>query len=271
MKAIVLAAGKGTRMRPLTWGIPKPLLPLKGKPMLDWVIRSILSGNNIDEIFVGISGTSGKELHERVLSHTHGICIDSYLKHTDYGVPITTVTTPQRESAGDIFHILQEYGITDGSLLVAYGDNLTNFDVGDMISYHNECREKLGTSATVLLFEAPENEVNRFGIADIVKVSKYSMIKSFVEKPKIEEAPSRFANGGYYTLEVGDIWNSFPREKIKMEKSIFPMLAKERKLAGYVSNLPFWLDISTTEAYEEASKMAHDGMILAPPGNGNGD
>ena len=54
MKAIILAAGKGTRLRPLTYGVPKPLLPLKGKPMLDWVIRSVISGNTIDEVFVGI-------------------------------------------------------------------------------------------------------------------------------------------------------------------------------------------------------------------------
>lgn len=272
MKSIVLAAGKGTRLRPLTWGVPKPLLPLKGKPMLDWVLRSVVSSDKIDEVFVGISGTSGKELHERVLSHTHGICIDSYLKNMDYGIPITTVTTPQRESAGDIYHILQEHGIMDGAVLVAYGDNLTSFDVNGMISYHKACREKHGVSATVLLFEAPEKEVNRFGIADVRRESEFTLIKSFVEKPKLEDAPSRLANGGYYILEVGDIWNSFPRERIKVEQSIFPELARKGKLAGYVSDLPFWLDISTTEAYEEASRMAHDGLILAPPvNNRNGE
>lgn len=265
MKAIVLAAGKGTRMRPLTYGIPKPLLPLKGRPMLDWVIRSILSGNSIEEIFVGISGTSGKELHERVLSHTHGICIDSYLKGMEYGVPVSTVTTPQRETAGDILHILQENRISEGSVLVAYGDNLTSFNVGEMINYHRKCREEKGVSATVLLFEAPESEVNRFGIADIEKVGDATLIKSFVEKPKLEEAPSNLANGGYYILEIGDIFSMFPREKIKVEQSIFPELAAKGKLAGFVTKLPFWMDVSTTKAYEEASKMAHDGVIIAPP------
>ena len=132
MKAIILAAGKGTRLRPLTYGIPKPLLPLKGSPMLDWIIRSVLEGNTIDEVFVGISGTSGKEFHERILSHTHGICIDSYLRSIDYGVPVRTVTTPQKETAGDILHILQEHAINDGPVLVAYGDNLTSFTINEL-------------------------------------------------------------------------------------------------------------------------------------------
>ncbi len=272
MKAIILAAGKGTRLRPLTYGVPKPLLPLKGKPMLDWVIRSVLSGNSIDEIFVGISGTSGKGLDERILSHTHGICIDSYLKNMDYGVPVTTITTPQRETAGDILHILQENNIKSGTVLVAYGDNLTSFNLDDMISYHRRCRERLGVSATVLLFEAPENEVDRFGIADVEDSSGFTLIKSFVEKPKKDEAPSRLANGGYYIIEVGDIINMFPREKIKMEQSVFPELAARGRLAGFVAKLPFWLDISTIEAYEEASKMAHEGMIISPPiNNGRND
>ncbi|NOX71905.1 MAG: nucleotidyltransferase family protein [Candidatus Micrarchaeota archaeon] len=272
MKAIILAAGKGTRLRPLTYGIPKPLLPVRGKPMLDWVIRSTLSGNNIDEVFVGISGTTGKELYERILSHTHGICIDSYLKHIDYGVPVSTVTTPQRETAGDILHILQENNIEKGTILVAYGDNLTSFDVTKMIDYHKKCREELGCSATVLLFEAPEEEVERFGIADIEKTeSGFTLIKSFVEKPKKEEAPSNLANGGYYILELEDIIDMFPQKKMKMEQSIFPKLAEQGRLAGFVTKLPFWLDISTVKAYEEANKMAHEGKIIAPPEpNGNG-
>ena len=271
MKAIILAAGKGTRMRPLTYGVPKPLLPLGGKPMLDWIIKSVLSGNNIEEVFVGISGTSGKNLSERVLSHTHGICIDSYLKNREYGVPVSTVPTPMKETAGDILHIIQENDITDGSILVAYGDNLTQFNVRKMMDYHKKCREEQGVSATVLLFEAPQDELNRFGIAEIEKAGEITLIKQFVEKPSLEEAPSNLANGGYYILEIGDIIDKFPREKVKVERSIFPELAREGKLAGFISKLPFWMDISTIEAYDKASRMAHDGVILAPPIPGDGD
>jgi mannose-1-phosphate guanylyltransferase len=265
MKAVILAAGKGTRMRPLSYGIPKPLLPLKGTPMLDWIIRSVLSGGRVDEVFVAIPGTLGKTLEERILSHTHGICIDSYLKNMDYGVPVSTVLTPQKETAGDILHIIQEHDIREGSLLVAYGDNLTSVDMKSMIDYHIKCRKELGVSATVLLFEAPEKDVSRFGIADVERSGDFTLIRKFVEKPKREDAPSNLANGGYYILEIGDILDRFPREKIKVEQSLFPDLAKRNKLAAFVTKLPFWLDISTVEAYEEASRMAHDGLIIAPP------
>ena len=80
MKAIILAAGKGTRLRPLTYGIPKPLLPVHGRPMIDWVIRSILE-DSVDEIIVAVSGTTGEDTEERTLSHIHGISIDSYLRN----------------------------------------------------------------------------------------------------------------------------------------------------------------------------------------------
>src|SRR3989338_1085487 len=161
MKAIILAAGKGTRLQPLTYGIPKPLLPIKGRPMIDWVIRSILSYDRIDEIIIAISGTTGDDLHERILSHTHGICIDSYVKNLGYNCNIRTIPTPQRETSGDLKFVLEEANIRKDKVLVVYGDNLTSFDVGKMDEYHDECRKELGIASTVLLFEAPEKDVSR--------------------------------------------------------------------------------------------------------------
>lgn len=263
MKTIILAAGRGTRLKPLTYGIPKPLLPVKGKPMLDWVIRSTLS-DKIDEIIVAVSGTVGTDMEERVLSHIHGICIDTYLKNLDYGCKIRTIPTPQKETGGDLRYILEESGLK-GSTLIIYGDNLTLFDLDKMIDYHNRCKEKLGTVCTVLLFEAPEKELHRFGIAKLKKVEGFDLIEDFVEKPKLEEATSKFASGGYYIIEVDEVVNKLPKDKQKVEHSLFPKLAKEGKLAAFVSKLPYWIDISTLEAYDKANKMAHDNLILPPP------
>lgn len=263
MKVIILAAGKGTRLRPLTYGIPKPLLPVKGKPMIDWVIRSVLS-DKVDEIIVGVSGTVGAELEERMMSHIHGICIDAYLKNLNYNIKIRTVPTQQKETGGDLRLILEEIG-AKGSVLVVYGDNLTVFNLNEMIDYHNRCREKLGTSCTVLLFEAPEKELNRFGIAKLKKVDGFDLIEEFVEKPTLEEAPSRFASGGYYIIEAEDVIDRLPKEKAKIENSLFPVLAKEGKMAAFITKLPYWIDISTVESYDMANKMAHNNLILPPP------
>lgn len=261
MKAIILAAGKGTRLRPLTYGIPKPLLPVKGRPMIDWVIRSL--GKSVDEIIVGVSGSTGADAEERTLSHIHGICLDSYLKRKDYGCPVRTIPTPQRETAGDLTYILEETGIKDGMIIVVYGDNLTDFDLTKMVDYHEKCRQQNGTVATVLLFEAPKNELHRFGIAKLKKQKGFNIIEEFVEKP--ENPPSNFASGGYYILDVKDILKYLPKERIKVENSLFPKLAKQGKLAGFISDLPFWLDISTLQAYEEANRMAHEKNFILPP------
>lgn len=264
MKAIILAAGLGTRLRPLTYGIPKPLLPVKGKPMIDWVIRSIFH-KEVDEVIVAVSGTVGSDAQDRILSHIQGISIDTYLRNLDLGFNIRTIPTPMRETGGDLRFVLEEASIHKGKIIVVYGDNLTSFDFNQMVNYHDRCRKELGIYGTVLLFEAPEQELNRFGIAKIRKVKGFDLIEYFIEKPDREQAPSRFANGGYYILEVEDIFDRLPRGRIKVEHSLFPQLAAEGKLAGFITKLPFWIDISTLDAYNLANKMAHDGMILAPP------
>src|SRR3989338_43021 len=108
MKAVILAAGKGTRLRPLTYGIPKPLLPVKGRPIIDWVINNVLTCKSIEEILIAIPGATSEDLNERILAHTHGICIDSYVKNLNYGCRIRTIPTYQRETSGDLRHVLEE-------------------------------------------------------------------------------------------------------------------------------------------------------------------
>lgn len=264
MKAIILAAGKGTRLRPLTYGIPKTLLPVKGKPIIDWIINSIR--DEVEHIIVAVSGTSGDNLEDRILSHVHGICVDTYLKNLNYGVDVKTIPTPQRETGGDLRYIFEELKINNGTVLIVYGDNLTKFNLKEMVAYHEKCKKKLGVACTILLFE-PGRDLQRFGVAKLKDVDGFRLVEKFVEKPK--KPFSKYASAGYYILEVDKIFDLLPNTKTKIENSIFPKLAQKDKLAGFVTKLPYWIDVSTIEAYEEANRLAHDGLLISPPGENN--
>ena len=262
MKAIILAAGKGTRLRPLTYGIPKSLLPVKGKPVLDWVISNIVKCKEVDEIIVGISGASDGA-KERKLAKIHGLCIDAYLKNSSYDIPIRTIQTPQLETAGDLKFIIRKGRIKE-TILVAYGDNITSINSDKMFEYHKRARKKLGINATVALFPARKKDLPRLGVAAVTKKDGFNVIKKFIEKPN--NPKSNLANAGYYCLEP-EIFKTIPKFKKKMEESIFPQLVEENKIVGFVERLPFWIDIGTLEAYELANTLAHKGLIIPPPKN----
>lgn len=240
LKAMILAAGKGVRLRPLTYGIPKPLLPVGGKPVIDFVIDNLLTCKEIDTIYVGVS-------------HMQNM-ISSYLVHTPRdSVTIETVSTLCWETAGDIKVIAVEKDLNE-AVVVAYGDNVTRIDIGRLVKFH----KKMGRSATVALFKVPWNEVGRFGVAKM----EGNLITEFIEKPERGKAPSNLANAGYYVLEP-EVISNIPYSKTKTENTIFPRLAREGELAGLVYSLRYWLDIGTIEAYRKANRMMEG--ILPPP------
>ena len=240
MKAIILAAGKGVRLRPLTYGIPKPLLPVGGKPVIDFVIDNLLTCKEIDTIYVGVS-------------HMQNM-ISSYLIHTPRDkVVIETVSTLCWETAGDIKVIAVEKDVKE-TAVIAYGDNVTKINVNELVKFHR----KMGRSATVALFKVPWNEVGRFGVAKLEK----GIITEFVEKPPKGKAPSNLANAGYYVIEP-EVISRIPHSKVKIENSLFPKLAQEGELAGLAYKPKYWLDIGTIEAYRKANRMMEG--VLAPP------
>ncbi|MDD5317286.1 MAG: nucleotidyltransferase family protein [Candidatus ainarchaeum sp.] len=241
VKAVILAAGRGTRLKPLTYGIPKPLLPVGGKPVIDYVIDNLMAAHGeIDEIIVAVS----------YMRET----IENYLKHTPRDhMRIETVTTLGWDTGGDLQTIVVEKEIT-GPVVVAYGDNVTKLNVRDLIQFH----KRKGKPATLALFNVPWEDTSRFGIAEL---TPDSLVSSFVEKPEQGKTRSSLANAGCYVLEP-EILESIPHRKVKTEAAIFPRLAREGKLAGFVFNPPYWLDIGTIDAYRKANKMIEG--ILPP-------
>ncbi len=248
MKGLILAAGEGTRLRPLTYGIPKPLLPVGGVPTIDYVIKNLEGVKELEEIYVGVS-----HLEENV---------KNYFEHGKYRVRVNTVHTDLLETGGDLKTLAKTANINE-TFFGCNGDNITEIDLQKALDFH---RQK-GGLATVVLFKVPKEEVTRFGIA---KVEKNGKISKFVEKPKLEEAPSQLANTGYYVLEP-EVIDMIPEGKVRIEKAIFEKIAQEGKLFGYIADPPHWIDIGTLESYLEANKVILQKKGIIPPPGGNSE
>jgi mannose-1-phosphate guanylyltransferase len=257
MKAIILAAGKGTRLRPLTYGIPKPLLPVAGKPIIDYVIENILTCSAVDGIYIAVSYPEAEDNYVQA-------SLRNYLKHRKYGrIVAKAVTTLCWETGGDLRICLGETGIDD-RFIVCNGDTLTSIDLDKMLAFHENCRKKHGTFATVSLFKVAKKEVHRFGIAEL----EGKMIKKFVEKPTPEQAFSRLASAGYYIIDkeiVSSIDEYVPTVKHRLEDILLPKLAERNKLAGYWFTPPYWMDIGSSQSYLCANELILRRKGIIPP------
>ncbi len=248
MKALILAAGGGTRLRPLTYGIPKPLLPVAGKPCIDYVIDNVLKVDEVESINVGVS--------------TMGDSIENYFVHNDYPVPVHTTQTLEWETGGDLKILAEEAGVED-TFIVCNGDNITDLDLQAAVDLHNQ-KDAL---ATVVLFPVPEKDIPRYGIAHLE--DETDRINKFIEKPNLKEAPSNLANAGYMILEPAAL-EYIPYGEVKYENTILEKIPDEGKLYGYEADPHYWIDIGTMDAYLEANKMMMEKRgIIPPPENGD--
>ncbi|MHC3437135.1 UTP--glucose-1-phosphate uridylyltransferase AglF [Natrialbaceae archaeon A-gly3] len=174
MQAVVLAAGKGTRLRPLTEDKPKVLVEVDGKPLIEDVFDNLLE-IGVDELIV-VVGYMKEKIIER-----YG---DEY-----EGVPITY--THQREQLGLAHAILQAEPHIDDDFVLMLGDNVFRGNLGDVINRQQEER----ADAAFLVEEVPYEEASRYGVCD---TNEYGEIVEVVEKP--DEPPSNLVMTGFYTF-----------------------------------------------------------------------
>jgi mannose-1-phosphate guanylyltransferase len=240
MKAVILAAGLGKRLRPLTYAIPKPLLPVGGRPVIDYVIDNLEKYKEIDEIYVAVS-------HKAQV-------IEDYLIHTKRDVKITVVKVNGWETGGDLKSVVMKKDIK-GNVIVCYGDNVTKVDIGDLVNTH---RKNPDSYATIALFSVPKKDVSRFGIAEL----KEEKIIRFIEKPKDESIESTLANAGYFVIN-SEVIEEIQFEEFKIESMFFPKWAEDGRLFGLVQKVLMWIDIGTLDSYREANRMVEG--ILPPP------
>ena len=217
MKTVLLVGGKGTRLRPLTYRIPKPLIPVMGKPLMMHVIDSL--PEEVDETIVPVGYM--REVMER------------YLEENPPRRRITIVEEEEPLGTGGAVKNVEDY--IDGPFLVINGDSISSLDVGRFIDFHR--RKK--AFATISLWEV--DDPTPFGI---VNLDDDSRIRRFQEKPSREEAFSRLANAGVYALDhevLDHIGDGF----VSMEREVFPRIL-DKGMYGLRFD-GYWVDCGTRE------------------------
>ena len=251
MKAMILAAGKGTRVRPLTYDLPKPMIPILGKPVMAYIIEH-LAKYGINEVMVNVS-----YLHEKIEDyfgegHQYGVQIgysfEGYTK--DDG----EVVAQALGSAGGMKKIQEFGGFFDDTTIVLCGDAIINLDIKSALFEHR----RRGALASVICREVPWDKVSSYGV---VVSEKDGRIKQFQEKPAQEEALSNFVSTGIYIFEP-EVLDLIPAGQVfDIGSELFPLLV-EKGLPFYAQNRTFsWIDIGSVKDYWEVSQSVLMGEV----------
>ena len=238
MKAIIMAGGFGTRLRPLTMNLPKPMVPMMNRPTMEHIVR-LLTRHGMKEI------TSLLYFHpDAIISHfgdgsAFGCSMDYIRAEADFG------------TAGSVRNATEQLGITEPVLVIS-GDVLTDFDLSAAIAFH----KKKKALATIVLTHA-KNPL-QFGI---VMTNRNSEITRFLEKPSWGEVFSDTINTGIYILEP-EAYAEIPyKREFDFSKDLFPALLKTPgALAGYIAD-GYWRDIGNLSEYHEAHMDALHGLV----------
>ncbi len=237
-KAMILAAGQGTRVRPLTKDIPKPMIPILGKPVLEYIIEH-LARHGVREIMINVAFMHRKIEEYFGDGHRWGVEIGySYEGAYEHG----EIVPKPIGSAGGMRHIQDNSGFFDETTLVLCGDAIIDLDIGAALHEHKH----KGAIASVVTLDVPLEEVKNYGI---VVADEAGKIVSFQEKPRPEEAKSTLASTGIYIFEPAAI-DLIPSGQVyDIGSQLFPLLV-EKQLPFFAQNRFFnWIDIGRVTDY----------------------
>jgi NDP-sugar pyrophosphorylase family protein len=217
--AIILAGGKGIRLRPYTNSIPKPMIEIKGKPLIGWIISWLIK-NGISKIVIGVAFKK-----EIIIEWINSNKFDVEVVISEHYVKSGT--------GGGIKHAIKNGEIHDDGFLAMNGDELTDLSLSNFYRFHTAN----GKVASILATPLRSN----FGVVDI---GDHSLIKSFKEKPVIDNI---FINSGIYIF-TPDIDSYLPWEG-DVERITFVKLAKENKICAF-RYFGFWRTVNTEKDLE---------------------
>jgi NDP-sugar pyrophosphorylase family protein len=245
VRAIVLVGGEGTRLRPLTYTTPKPLLPIVNEPFLERQLRW-LAGHGVDEVVLSL-GYLPDAFRARFPDDRLG---GVTLRYAVEDEPLGT--------AGGIRYAAEVAGI-DERFVVCNGDVLTTLDLSAMVRFHDAHRG----AATIHLCRV--DDPSAFGV---VPTRSSGEVIAFVEKPPPGKVPSNWINAGTYVLEPSVLERIPPRLTVSIERDTFPrMLDRPGRLYALQSDA-YWIDIGTPEKYLQAHREVLAGALGTVPAPG---
>lgn len=240
MKAVVLVGGEGTRLRPLTYTIPKPLLPIANQPFLERQLRW-LGAHGVDEAVLSL----GYLPHAFESHFPDGQFGDVHLRYAVEDEPLGT--------AGAIRFAAD--GITE-RFVVCNGDVLTDLDLGELVRFH----DARGADATITL--AQVDDPSPFGV---VPTRDDGEVSAFVEKPPRDRAPTNWINAGTYVLEPSVLDEIPPRLAVSIERETFPRMLEQPGRLFAMEADAYWIDIGVPAKYLQAHADVLAGRLGFPP------
>jgi len=244
MKAAILAGGRGSRIRPITETVPKPMIPVINKPVMEFLV-DLLRQHGFDEIIVTTSYLASEienYFHEGARFGVRmGYSFEGY--HAD-----GAIFAEGLGSAGGLRKIQDHSRFFDETFVVLCGDAIIDLDLTRTLEVHR----RNGALATIVLKDLPREEVYRYGV---VETAPDGRITRFQEKPSPEEAVSTHVNTGIYIFEPDVLDYVPPGAAFDIGRDLFPLLA-EHGLPFYGLSVPFsWIDIGCTADYWQATAM----------------
>jgi len=246
MDAVVLVGGEGTRLRPLTYEIPKQMLPVVERPMIEHVL-AWLAGHGVDRAVLS-------------LGYRPEAFLTAFPSDRIEGVALAYAVEPEPlDTAGAVRFAADRAGISE-TFLVLNGDVLTDFDVSALVEFHRS------RSAAASIALTPVSDPSAFGV---VPTDDQGRVTAFIEKPPAAQAPTNLINAGIYVLEMSVLDLIPSGRRVSIERETFPELVAARSLYALASDA-YWIDTGTPQQFLRAQLDILAGhrtraLALAPP------
>jgi NDP-sugar pyrophosphorylase family protein len=241
LQAVILVGGEGTRLRPLTYALPKPMAPLLGRPFIGWIIERLRVAG-VDDVILSCC-----YLPEAIEAHfgngrAHGVRL--HYVHEDE--PLGT--------AGAIRNAVHHI---EGTIFVCNGDILTSLDLRAQLALHQD------RGAIATLHTRPVDDPSQFGV---VETDPDGRVRRFIEKPKAGETSAHDINAGTYVLEPEAVEAIPTGRPVSIERETFPLLIETTQRVFARSTDDYWIDVGRPETYRQAHRDILDRRFGAPVG-----